>query len=182
MQLGTKEFIHCVNHTLRLVASKEADQAQVYLLLLNWEVLQLASCEYGFTLSLLIIASVILLALPAFLQSPRAVDTSSPDPSSRAAKGAASRLDQKGVSDIRFEICRIKFWHYLPTTHFSASQSLCYIAALTIGWCSRPGLCFWQCENLCYTRRCLTGVQKLASWEQKNQFLGLGSNVIGEEA
>jgi len=68
MQLGTKEFIHCVhcvNHTLRLVASKEADQAQagahsgygllaqVYLLLCNWEVLLLASCEYGFTLDAL---------------------------------------------------------------------------------------------------------------------------------
>jgi len=52
----TKEFIHCVhcvNRTLRLVASKEADLAQVYLQLLNCEVLLLASCEYGFTLDTL---------------------------------------------------------------------------------------------------------------------------------
>ena len=56
MQLGTKEFIHCVhcvNRTLRLAASKEAGLAQVYLQLLNWEVLLLASCEYGFALDTL---------------------------------------------------------------------------------------------------------------------------------
>ena len=55
-ELVTKEFIHCVqcvNRTLGLVASKEADLAQVYLQFPNCEVLLLASCEYGFALDTL---------------------------------------------------------------------------------------------------------------------------------
>jgi len=48
--------------------------------------------------------TVILLALPAFLQSPRMVNTSSPDPSLHAAKGVASRQ-----SDICWE-CAVEIF------------------------------------------------------------------------
>ena len=61
--------------------------------------------------------TVILLALPTFLQSPRMVNTSSPDPSSHVAKGVASRQ-----SDICWE-CAVEIFGQRLLTYRDLSTS-----------------------------------------------------------